>query len=134
MKVAIPITKEVELKKVRVTIPIMYGDEDTPYDLPLRVGDIWKADIDIDTGVIEGWPIGDNQPMRLFSKVVDRGTYELFDDTGEMVLSIYEDYVPNGLIPGNYGDYVDLEIDETGRITNWPTDPNFERFLPENDW
>jgi len=34
------------------------------------------------------------------------------------VVSKIEDYVPD-LVPGSYGDYVTLDIDQYGRITNW---------------
>ena len=35
--------------------------------------------------------------------------------------SVIQDYVPHGLVPGEWGDYVHLKIDATGKITNWPT-------------
>ena len=60
-------------------------------------------------------------------KVVDMGTYRAI--VGEVV----EDYVPHGVIPGEYGDYVDFDIDENGVITNWPKHPDIRQFLNQGD-
>lgn len=129
MNIQLVSTRTVNAKTVRVTLAVRYDDDDIPYHFPLRIGDIWKADIDIDTGRITAWPEGESG--RLHMKVCDEGTYELLDDSGAKIAAIENNYVPHGLIPGSYGDYVDLQIDETGTITNWPKSPNLDAFFRE---
>lgn len=70
--------------------------------------------------------------VRVFLKIRDEGSYTFTDEDGEVVHSIEEDYVPNSIIPGEYGDYIDLKIDlETGQIVNWPKASEVERALRE---
>lgn len=58
--------------------------------------------------------------VRVDVKVCDSGSYQLEDDGGEVIGTRDNDYVPNKVIPGEYGDYISLRIDlETGQITNW---------------
>jgi hypothetical protein len=73
--------------------------------------------INIATGEIHDWPQGNTLDM--YMKVVDSGIYILRDGDGNIIAD-RNDYVPHGIIPGEWGDYVDLKIDETGKITNWP--------------
>jgi hypothetical protein len=47
--------------------------------------------------------------------------------------SIEQNYVPHGLIPGEYGDYVSLKINEQGIITNWPKHPDIREFIKGED-
>jgi hypothetical protein len=117
MKRVIVVHKEVDIKKVKVSVAVRYDEEDIPNDFPMRSGNMWNATIDIETGKILDWPQG--QSGNLHMKVCDEGSYYLLDENDEEVLSIEGDYVPNGLIPGTYGDYIDLKIDSTGTITNW---------------
>lgn len=128
MKALIPTTKEVEITHVLVTLPVRYGEEDIPNDFPLRQGKKWEAKIEIDTGKILGWPEGQAGEIE-YMKVCDEGSYALLDAAGNVVLSIEQNYVPHGLIPGEYGDYVSLKINEQGIITNWPKRPDICEFL-----
>lgn len=96
-----------------------------PNDFPGRRGESVKMVIDIDTGVIQGWPAGRVEEVSM--KVCDGGTYILLDAEGKRV-AVREDYVPNNLVPGEYGDYVELSIDATGRIKNWPSKPTLADF------
>jgi len=134
MKTVIKVKKEVDIRFVKINIHIRYlgdgDDDDVSPSFPLIQGSQWKATVDVDTGVIEGWPqgvIGD-----IHVKAADAGIYTLIDSDGNAVAE-KDGYVPNGLIPGEYGDYVDLEIDETGKITNWPRKPDFSDFFNEDD-
>jgi hypothetical protein len=131
MKTTIKVEKEVEIKFVKIAVSVRYEDEDIPFDFPLRDGDMWKAKIDIDKGVIVGWPQG--QKGNLDMKICDEGSYYLLDENENVILSIEEDYVPNKLLPGSYGDYLKLHIDENGIITNWYSNPSIEDFTTEND-
>ena len=131
MKTIIKIEKEVDIKTVLVQVPIRYGTDDIPEDFPMRNGNIWIANIGVDDGIIDSWPKG--QSGRLQMKVCDTGTYILLDEKGEEVSAIRQDYVPNRLITGEYGDYIDLIIDENGRVTNWPKRPSFDEFFSNED-
>ena len=130
MKIHIPTTKEVDVAFVSVILPVRYGDEDIPYDFPLRINETWSAIIEVDTGKIHDWPQG--KTGSLYMKVCDSGVYTLLDrDRAEIAQR--NDYVPHGLIPGDYGDYVDLNIDEEGIITNWPKEPDLDAFFKQGD-
>lgn len=47
--------------------------------------------------------------------------------------AIENDYVPNSLLPGKYGDYLALDINEDGVITNWKPNISFKEFFPEDN-
>ena len=126
MKAKLPFIKEVNITHVIVELPVRYEEEDITNDFPLRRGDMWAAKIEMDTGQIECWPVG--KSGRLNMKVCDEGIYQLIDENG-MQLAKIQDYVPHGVIPGRYGDYVDLHINDQGIITNWPKKPDVVRFL-----
>lgn len=121
---------EVTVTHVHVVLPVRFGEEDIPNDFPLRTGDTWTATINVDTGQIEEWPKGKDGHLKM--KVCDQGVYVLKNIDVE-VASIDQDYVPNDLIPGSYGDYVDLKIDKEGRITNWPKNPDVSEFFRDSE-
>lgn len=130
MKYTIKVEKEIYIKYIEVTLPIYYEKEDMPYDFPMRNGGVWAAIVDIDSGKIERWPQG--REGSFYMKVCDSGTYELLDPNFKSIVEI-QDYVPNSLIPGEWGDYVDLKIDKEGYITNWPKNPSVSEFFRENE-
>lgn len=134
MKFTQIIAKEVEVKYVRVDAYLRHvgntPDDDVTPDFPLLVGDSWRAVINIESGVILGWPRGEERT--LFAKVCDGGSYYLLDEEENVVASKEEDYVPNLLIPGKWGDYIDLEIDQFGKIINWPSNPRLSEFEQED--
>jgi hypothetical protein len=65
----------------------------------------------------------------LFAKVTDQGNYYLLDGLGNIIKSI-SGYAPNKAIPpvDGYSDYVKLNIDSDGKITNWYKEPDFSEF------
>lgn len=128
MKATVMMEKEIDVKYVRACMAVRYDDEDIPYDFPLRKGDIWQGDIDVDTGVIQDWPEGKEGVLQM--KVCDQGSYALLDDEKNEIASIENDYVPNELIPGEYGDIVNLDIGTDGTVKNWPTSPCLDDFFP----
>lgn len=130
MKIEVMVKKNVDIQKVLIDIPVRYDDEDIPYDFPLRAENTWSALIFIESGKIEGWPGGEG---RLAMKVTDEGSYHLIDIDGETVSSIENNYIPNELIPGEYGDYIDLKINADGVITNWPKIPDVSEFFKSED-
>lgn len=137
MKVEIIIKKEVEAKTVEVKAAARYWedavvngepDEDGSR-IPCRQGEMWCPIIDIDSGIITNWQKGVKADIHF--KVCDEGSYFVKDENGEVILKIENDYVPNELIPGSYGDYIIMTIDENGLIAEW--NPSFDDFFPDND-
>lgn len=131
MKATVLIPTEIEIKYIDVSLAVRYDDEDIPYDFPLREGNMWNATIEIDSGKIKDYP--HNHPYKIFMKVVDQGIYILCDENRKEVARIENNYVPHGVVPGEYGDYVDLNINEHGIITNWPKNPDVSEFFDTND-
>jgi hypothetical protein len=115
---------ETPVDTIRISVAVRYGDEDMPMDFPFRAGDMWTVDVDLATGKIKNWP---GPAFDLYMKVCDEGAYYLFSN-GQEVASIVEDYVPNGVVPGEYGDYIDFKIAQDGTITNWPKVPDLSAF------
>lgn len=127
MKTTITIAREVDIAHIRIEAEVRYGEEDIPNDFPGRTGDRWYANINIDTGKIEGWPPG--RAEKMFMTVKDGGTYILVDRDGFVIGERRDDYVPHGVVPGNYGDTIELDIAADGTITNWPTKPDVSAFF-----
>ena len=125
MKQSIMMEFVVDITHVKVSLPVWYGDEDMPNDFPMRSGERWSAFINVDTGSIANWPIGKSGNFHM--KVCDSGVYTLYSENREV--KKLQDYVPHGLIPGEYGDYVAFIIDENGVITNWPKSPDLSGFF-----
>jgi hypothetical protein len=91
--------------------------------------------IDIKTGIIKDWiDKTGGIPANYFEKVVDTGKYTLLDVKGR-ILKCLEGYVPNKLIPDKdgYGDYITLDVNSKGKITNWYSNPSFEEFIDEDE-
>ena len=136
MKAIIKVEKEVDIRAVVISVqPRHIGDsedDDMPTDFPglCDAKTNWICSINIDTGKIEGWPFGDSRSLHI--KVCDAGLYTLYDNHCNSV-AVIDGYVPNGLIPGSYGDYIEMEIDENGIITNWPKKPNIDEFFTTED-
>lgn len=117
---------EVEVTEIHVRLPVRYEEEQIPNDFPLRSGEVWAARIGIDTGRIIDWPDGND--AELYLKVCDEGIYELRNANGRVAI-LEGHYVPHGVIPGEYGDYVWLNIASDGVITNWPKRPDVTAFF-----
>lgn len=120
------IEEEFMVKYIDIAAAVHFGDEQIPYDAPLRFGDIWIAKIDIEEKRVVDWPKG--KELDLYIKVADQGTYVLRDSDGEAVASRVDDYVPNALLPGEYGDYLHLDIDADGVIKNWLPEASLHDF------
>ena len=127
MKVEVPIVKEVEITTVRLDVAVRYEEEQIPNDFPGRNGEMLTMHVDIDTGRIRHWPAG--KTFDLHMKVCDCGTYRLLDAEGVVIAIIENDYVPHGVVPGSYGDYLEFDIGEDGVIKNWPTEPDVSSFF-----
>lgn len=127
MKITIIKEEEIELIFLDVEVNVRYwedaevnGIEDKEGNLiPCRVGDSWRPLIHIDSGVIINWTTGVKASIHY--KVCDAGLYTITDLDGDIVYGSHEGYVPKVMCPeGNgYEDYIIMNIDEEGRISNW---------------
>ena len=72
--------------------------------------------INLKTFKIENLPDVHIRPFYIEDKVIDTGTYTLLDKN-KKILSIYEGYIPK-MVPNEWGDYLNLDIDKNGNITN----------------
>lgn len=126
MKLKVVERKELEAKFVQISVPVRYGEEDIPNDFPLRKGDTWSAIIDLDTQIIENWPQGKTGEFHM--DIVDEGSYFILDAERNIIAKIEEDYVPNNLLPGKYGDYLTLKIGEDGKVLNWSRNADLSDF------
>lgn len=140
MQVEIKVPRVVELKTLHVEAQVRYwedtnvnGVEDTEDgdNIPCKEGDLWKPIIDLDSGKILNWEQGKTASVHY--KVCDAGSYYLKDEKGETVLSIEDNYVPRMLCPkeNGYGDYIIMDIDETGQIAGWK--PTLDGFYEDEE-
>lgn len=105
------------------------GESDTDGKLiPCRKDGYWSIEIDTETGKILNWPIDSSIGISaaIHYKVVDCGSYYLYDDNNELIFAIEEDYVPDCMCPKGegYGDYIIMDILANGQINNWKFDIN----------
>lgn len=127
MKFDVPTTKEINITHIHLDLPVRYDEDDIPNDFPLRKGERWECDVEMDTGKISRWPQGRAEDF--YMKVTDGGIYQLLDENAKLVAEIAQNYVPHGVVPGEYGDYIHFKINEHGIITNWPKKPNVSAFF-----
>lgn len=135
MKAIVTKPVEIEVSTILIDIAPRYigdtADDDVPSDMPLLDGENWRATVNIDSGQILDWPEGEER--RFWCKVCDAGNYVLFDPESNEVGNIENGYVPHGVVPGEYGDYIDLKIGGDGVITNWPESPNLDDFFSSDE-
>lgn len=139
MEITLKIEKTFEVKWLQVHAEVRYwedadvnGIEDTTGKLiPFKNKSVWEPKIDIDSGTIVNWPVGTT--AKIHYKVCDAGTYDLLDSEGNIVCQQDNCYVLNCLSPGGkgYGDYIIMNVDESGKIENWRFDP--EDFINDED-
>jgi hypothetical protein len=98
------------------------GETDVDGKIPLRNGDGWCPIIELETGLILNWP--QDIEAKVHYKVCDAGLYWLLDENKNRIATWNGHYVPNDILcrKGNgYGDYIILDIDKNGKISNWKT-------------
>lgn len=121
---------DIDVRYVKVHANVRNGDESMPHDLPGRNGDHWFATIDLETGAIADWRQGYRASLCL--KVCDAGTYALLDADENELAYLGNDYVPHGVIPGSYGDYIEIDVDCDGRIVDWDSSKiDISAFFPQ---
>ena len=140
MKTTVLVKHEVEITTLEVKAGVRYwedsefnGENDTEDGdlVPCKVGSVWCPIIDIDNGVITNWNKG--VKAEIHYKVCDNGCYYLKDNVNNVILSIEQDYVPKILCPkdNGWGDYIIMDIDENGKISDWKID--IEDFQPSEE-
>lgn len=106
------------------------GVEDTDGKIPCRQSGAWCPIININTGLVIGWPEG--VTANIYYKVCDSGFYWLLNSNKERVYKWSDHYVPNDVLcigSNGHGDYIIFKIDETGHIVNWK-----KPYLDEEKW
>lgn len=126
MKFKIPNTIE-DIRLLSISAAVNYGEEEIPNDFPGREGDVWNAEIDLDSRKLLNWPAGRVEKIHLTVK--DCGSYSLISNSGRVVLSLDQEYVPHGVVPGKYGDTIELDIAADGTVKNWPRIPDISAFI-----
>lgn len=130
MKITIPKKVEFEVSYLALSVPVR-DDDGLPANLPGFTGELWEATINVDTGTINGWSYP--TPFKISLHVCDEGTYKLLAPDGAVIASLVEAYVPNLIIPGDFGDWVELDVAPDGKITNWPKYPRLIEFVGDDN-
>lgn len=131
MKVEVLKPVEIEVHTVKINVKLCDdAAENIPNFLLNKHGE-FEIEIEVDTGKVVNW--SGVESIRIFDKVCDCGTYTLFDKNGSRIVEVINDYVPNDLIPGSYGDYIDLQINMDGVVTNWPKKPDVSYFFKQDN-
>jgi len=128
MKFEIMDIRVIDIRFVKMEIAVRYEEEDIPSNFPGRNGDVLTMTFDVQTGEILDFP--KETEADIYMKVCDEGTYTLLDGDRKEIKKITNDYVPNGIVPGEFGDYVALKIKD-GFITNLVKQPHLKDFYPE---
>lgn len=139
MKLELNVTKEFDVKFLKAECGVRYWedgvvngetDSDSEPKMPFSSANGWSPLIDVDAGTIVDWPEG--VVASIHYKVCDAGVYSLLDE-GKNLIATISDYVPDILSPGGqgYGDYVIMDIDGTGKISNWR--PSFDEWDKRED-
>lgn len=136
MKLTLRIEKDFDVKYLLAEVGVRYWEDGTVNGqvdtegalIPCRNGDNWSPLINVETGIIENWVIGNTADVHY--KCCDVGTYHLLDENKNIIKTI-EGYVPTIMCPtrNGYGDYVIMKIDEDGKIIGWRVD--FSDFIEE---
>lgn len=104
--------------------------------IPFRSGDLWCPVIDLDNGLVVGWPHG--MTARIHYKVCDAGEYWLADSQGKRTHKYNGDYVPSRFLchgDNGFGDYIIFNVGPDGRIENYrkpSIDPEAWSALPND--
>lgn len=125
---------------IEVRAEVRYWEDATVNDvedtdgtmIPCRAGNLWAPIIRLEDGQIMEWPQGIHADVHY--KVCDQGEYWLLDANGTRIAKWRGHYVPDSFLchgDRGYGDYIILQIEDTGRIQQWRTpeiDP--EQWMP----
>lgn len=129
MKITIKEPRQIDVNFLHAHCGVRYWEDATVSGvedangtlIPCRDGDCWAPLIDLETGIIQNWPIGTTADIHY--KVCDDGQYALLDADRHIVKTIVG-YVPSIMCPAEngYGDYVIMQVGEDGQIADWKVD------------
>jgi hypothetical protein len=126
MKIKVLVEQEIDVKTLEIRCPF---DEDDEVPESMVVNGFFDVKIDIDSKkILFADQYASDLPCNVHICAKDRGYYKLINANGDIASRIDSDYVPNGIVPGEYGDYIELSIDMDGVITNWPKSPSLADF------
>lgn len=139
MKIELTVKKEFDVKFLHVIAEVMYWedaivngkeDDENNIKMPCSDGNTWNPIIELETGRIINWEIGNTASVHY--KVCDAGVYTLTDSENNEVVK-KDGYVPNCMSPksNGYGDYIIMDIDGDGMIANWK--PDLSDFISEEE-
>jgi hypothetical protein len=134
VKIRYPTTAEADAAAIRCTLPVDEEDVEALREAFPR----WRDDVltddgrglvrtlvltlDLETRAVRGWEFGAG---KLFLKVRDEGVYELLDQTGAVLGTRDDGYVP-ACVP-NYGDsggdYFIAQVEGDGTVKGWRPHP-----------
>lgn len=118
MKIKVMKEVEIDAQKIKIEFcPRYMGEEDCVFtkDTPMLFGEKFSITYDIESGVVDGWP--KDNPIDIYEKVVDGGSYYLLDSEGNDIASIIENYVPD-CVNNELGDYLIISINSDGVYEN----------------
>ena len=99
--------------------------QDNEGTIPLREGESWHIVIEIESGLVIGWPKGIH--AEVCYKVCDAGEYWLLNDKKERILKWHSGYAPFSFFKET--DYIRLNINGNGIIEDWsPNDIQIEKW------
>jgi hypothetical protein len=127
MKVTVYKPVELEIHTVRIEVEL---HDNVSERLPKHLfNDDGELDllIEVDTGKVISWQ--GNEPVSIHDNIRNNGVYTLFDKCGGKVASLGNYYIPHDLIPGKRGEYIHIDINDDGIVTNWPDFPNVHEFF-----
>ena len=111
------------------TMPFAVRVKETPDDHLMSDHYRWQPVIDLEEGVITGWPEG--VTAHVHYKVCDEGVYTFFDTGMNEVIKV-ESYVPDFI--GEFGDYIIMDVSGDGKIDNFKfTSTDMENII-KNDF
>jgi len=120
MKVTLTKSVEFTWTAFRLVAQIRYVDEDAPDGMFGLKGETLELTVDLlDDGKaakIRGWK---GPAIDLHSKVCDCCSVYLMGPEGTTFAEREDNYVPDFFPGDHYGDYLILNIDASGTITNW---------------
>ncbi len=129
VKMEVTKTKEFDLSVIEYRCHVRYWDdasfngvEDCEEGLlnPFKEDDEFVIQIDAETGVIRNWTKG--LTAKIHYKTCDRNSFSFHAGSDCEFLTIEDQYVPDFMPNEHYGDYVILNIDQDGSISNWDKD------------
>lgn len=121
--------KPSDVKFIRCVIKVAthHDEEEMPLDLPNFAKDrVFDITIDLKAKKVLNWKY--KEDFYLCIKAVDGGSYYLLDKNKEVIAKLEREYVPNECLPGEYGDYLELEVTTDGHILNLLDKPKYTEF------